>query len=83
MMSISIGEFQKNTSILTKITEALEIVDMRKKQTVAVVYPVHKVSMIDAMAGKYAHRVEKVDDLSRAKNDAMMMAFGEKYDLSS
>ena len=82
MYTISIGEIQKNISLLTKLTEAFTIVDKRKNKSVAVVYPIKKHSIIDSLAGKYQNRVEKVDDLEKAKEEAMLQAMGEKYGLS-
>ena len=81
MYTISIGEIQKNISLLTKLTEAFTIVDKRKNKSVAVVYPIKAHSIIDTLSGKYRNRVEKVDDLVRAKEEAMLSAMGEKYGL--
>lgn len=83
MYSISIGEIQKNISLLTQLDDVLTIVDKRKNQNVAVVYPIKKNSMVTSMAGKYKNRVQKVDDLEYAKEMAMKMALEEKYGLSS
>jgi hypothetical protein len=82
MYSISIGEIQKNITLITKLTEAITIVDKRKNKDVAIVYPVKKHSIIASLAGKYKDKVEKVDDLEMAKEEAMKQAMGEKYDLS-
>jgi len=82
MQTISIGELQKNISLLTQLTDAFTIVDKRKKQNVAIVYPVQKHSVIASMAGKYRDRVAKCDDLEHAKEMAMMEAMEEKYGLS-
>ena len=82
MYSISIGEIQKNITLITKLTEAITIVDKRKNKDVAIVYPVKKHSIIASLAGKYKDKVEKVDDLEMAKEGAMKQAMGEKYDLS-
>ena len=81
MYSISIGEIQKNITLITKLTEAITIVDKRKNKDVAIVYPVKKHSIIASLAGKYKDLVEKVDDLKMAKEEAMKQAMGEKYDL--
>ncbi|MCH9741350.1 MAG: hypothetical protein K0U38_11020 [Epsilonproteobacteria bacterium] len=83
MQSISIGELQKNISLLTQLTDVFAIVDKRKKQRVAIVYPVQKHSVIASMAGKYRDRVTKCDDLEHAKEMAMMEAMGEKYGFSN
>jgi len=55
--------------------------DKRKNKDVAVVYPIKKHSVIASLAGKYKDRVEKVDDLEMAKEEAMRQAMAEKYDL--
>ncbi len=81
MHRISIGEIQKNITLITKLTEAITIVDKRKNKDVAIVYPVKKHSIIASLAGKYKDKVEKVDDLEMAKEEAMKQAMGEKYDL--
>lgn len=83
MNSISIGELQKNISLLTQLTDVFTIVDKRKKQSVAIVYPIQKHSVISSMAGKYRDRVTKCDDLENAKEMAMMEAMGQKYGLSN
>jgi len=82
MYSISIGEIQKNISLLTQLTEPLTIVDKRKNKSVATVYPIKKNSIVSSMAGKYRDRVQRVDNLEEAKEIAMSRALGEKYGLS-
>ena len=82
MYRISIGEIQKNISLLTKLTEAFIVVDKRKNQNVAIVYPIKKHSIIESMAGKYRNRVETVDNLEIAKEEAMKQMMSEKYGLS-
>jgi hypothetical protein len=82
MYSISIGEIQKNISLLTHLTEAFTIVDKRKNKSVATVYPIKQNSIISSMAGKYKDRVVKVENLEMAKEMAMMEVLGEKYGLS-
>ena len=82
MYSISIGELQKNISLLTQLTEAFTIVDKRKNKSVATVYPIKKNSIVSLMAGKYRNRVQRVDNLEEAKEIAMSRALGEKYGLS-
>lgn len=82
MYSISIGDIQKNISLLTKLTEAFTIVDKRKNKSVAVVYPINKHSIIGTLAGKYKNRVKRVDNLEIAKEEAMKEAMSEKYGLS-
>lgn len=83
MYTLSIGEIQKNISLLTQLTDILTIVDKRKNQQVAIVYPIKKHSIIASMAGKYRDRVQSIDDLERAKEEAMREVLGAKYGLSS
>jgi hypothetical protein len=78
MNQVGIGDIQKNTSLLTSLTEAMEIFDKRKKQCVAIVYPVRSNTIVSKLAGKYRDRI-KTDDLEQAKKEAMMMAMKEKY----
>jgi len=81
--SLSIGDIQKNTSLLTKQQEPFAIVDKRKNIRVAVVYPIKNNSIIKTMAGKYKNRVKAVKNLEEAKEQAMLQAMREKYGLSN
>ena len=84
MLSIGIGEIQKNTSVFTNMTEAIQIIDKRKKQVLAMVYPVKKQSVIKKLSGKYKDRVQKNGMLlGEIKEFSMMEALREKYGLSS
>mgnify|MGYP000479866819 FL=1 len=84
MRSIGIGELQKNTSIFKNLTEAVQIVDKRKKINLAMVYPVHTQSVISGLAGKYQSRVVKSDlSMSDIKDQSMTLAMKDKYDLPS
>jgi len=84
MLSIGIGEIQKNSSIFSHLTEAMQIVDKRKKQVLAMVYPIQNVSVIDTLAGKYSKRVQSEEtDFESIKESAMQIAMEEKYGLSS
>lgn len=84
MLSIGIGEIQKNISILTKITEAIEIVDKRKKEVVAIVYPVKRDLVVKKLAGKYKNRIKKNNfSLKEIKEISFTEAMREKYGLSS
>jgi hypothetical protein len=82
MHSVSIGDIQKNITLITKLTEVITIVDKRKNQDVAIVYPIKKHSIIASLAGKYKDKVEKVDNLEMAKEEAMKQAMAEKHGLS-
>ena len=81
MKSIGIGDIQKNTSIFNNLTEAIEIIDKRKKKVVAVVYPVRKEGIVHKLAGKYKDRILKssTTDMRLIKEAAMTKAMEEKY----
>lgn len=84
MLSIGIGEIQKNISIFANLTEAIKIVDKRKKVSLAIVYPIKKQSKISNLAGKYSDRVEKtILTLEQIKKQSMTQAMEEKYGLST
>ncbi len=53
MLSIEIGDIQKNTAIFSNLTESLETIDKPRKRTVAIVYPVQKTNITVRLAGKY------------------------------
>lgn len=82
MLVVSIGDIQKNISLLTQLTDAFAIVDKRKKRRVAIVYPIKKHSIVSSMAGKYKSRTIKCDDLEYAKEMGLMEAMKEKYGFS-
>jgi hypothetical protein len=79
MNSISIGDIQKNISLLTQLTDVFAIIDKRKNQRVAIVYPIKKYSIIGSMAGKYKNRVIACADLDKVKEIAMMEEMREKH----
>lgn len=84
MLSVGIGEIQKNTSMFTNITEAIQIVDKRKKEILAMVYPIKKHSVIDSMAGKYKDQITPSSlSFEKIKEQAITQAMEEKYGLSS
>jgi len=84
MLSIGIGEIQKNSSVFSTLTEAIQIVDKRKKQVLAMVYPIQNQSVVNSMAGKYRHMVKPTNlNIDEIKKSAMMSAMEEKYGLSS
>jgi len=84
MLSIGIGEIQRNTSIFTNLTQAIQIIDKRKKEILAMVYPIQKGSVVNKLAGKYKNKV-KTNILSdcQIKQQAMLEAMEDKYGLSS
>ena len=80
MLSIGIGEIQKNSSVFSNLTEAIQIIDKRKKQVLAMVYPVQKQSIVDTLAGKYKNRIESTSlTFQEIKEKAMLSAMEEKY----
>ena len=84
MLSIGIGEIQKNTSIFTNLTEVIQIVDKRKKQILAMVYPMKNQSVINSLAGKYKDRIKTTElSIDEIKEESMRLAMGDKYGLSS
>ena len=84
MLSVGIGEIQKNTSMFANLDETIQIIDKRKKQVLAMVYPVREQSVINNLAGKYKDRIPKTElSLEEIKEKAMMDAMGDKYGLSS
>ena len=86
MQTIAIGEIQKNISLITKLTEAITVIDKRKNREVAVIYPLsgtQKGSVIDSLAKKYRDKTSiQIEDLEKAKEEAMLLAAKEKYGLS-
>jgi hypothetical protein len=83
MNSISIGEIQKNISIITKLKDSLLVLDKRKNKKVAIIYPINDNSVVDSLAGKYKHLAKKCNNLEEAKEIAMKKAMEEKYGLSN
>ena len=84
MKTIGIGDIQKNTSIFNNLTEAMEIVDKRKKVAIAIVLPIKSSNIVLQLAGKYRTRVaNKSADLTLAKEQSMIQAMEEKYGLSN
>jgi len=86
MQTIGISEIQKNISLLTKLKEAITIVDKRKNREVAIIYPlsgIRESSVVESLANKYSNKsTVQIEDLEKAKEEAMMMAMREKYGLS-
>ena len=80
MLSIGIGEIQKNSSVFSNLTEAMQIIDKRKKQVLAMVYPVKNQSIVDSLAGKYKDRVSSTTlTFHEIKESAMLSAMEDKY----
>lgn len=92
MLSVGIGEIQKNTAIFSNLKESIQIVDKRKHQVLAIVHPANqaKNSIAKILAGKYKNQAMQVSqnaqstspDLEDIKQKAMLEALGEKYGLS-
>jgi len=84
MLSIGVGEIQKNTSIFANFNKAFQIVDKRKKQVLAIVYPTKEKSVICNLAGKYKDKIKSSNlNLKEIKEQALFKAMEEKYGLSS
>jgi len=86
MQTIGIGELQRNMGILTRLTEPLTIVDKRKNKTVAIVTPPvgsHENNIIERMSRQLQEKSRRrgivIEDLEKAKEEAMAMAMREKY----
>jgi len=84
MLSVGIGEIQKNSAIFSNLTETMQIIDKRKKQVLAMVYPINRSSVVHKLAGKYRNRVKKTNlTFQEIRESAMQEAMEEKYGLSS
>ena len=82
-MQAGLAEIQKNIAILTNLTEPLQVVDKRRKQIIATVYPHLKTNNARRLAGKYADYVPdnlRGADYQSVREAAMLAAFGEKHD---
>lgn len=93
MLSVGIGEIQKNTAIFSNLKESIQIVDKRRHQVLAIVYPAHQArsSISKKLAGKYKNQViqgsqkdlqSTSPNLRDIKQKAMLEALREKYGLS-
>ncbi|EFK97536.1 conserved hypothetical protein [sediment metagenome] len=84
MQSVSIGEIQKNISLITKLKESVSVIDKRKNKIIAIITPTHENSVIDELVGKYTHLAKNIKDkdLNTAREKAMIEAMREKYGIS-
>jgi hypothetical protein len=82
MLSIGIGEIQKNSSIFSTMKESFEIIDKRKKIKLAIVYPIKQNSVIDTLSAKYRDKVSN-KSLEEIKEISMYEALKDKYDISN
>lgn len=81
-MQAGLAEIQKNIALLTTLTEPLQIIDKRRKQIIATVYPRLKTHQAQKLSGKYRHRISTTlqgHDFELAREQAMLSAMGEKY----
>jgi len=86
MQTIGIGELQRNMGILTRLTEPITIMDKRKNRAVAIVTPPvgsHEDNIIERMSRQLQEKSRRrgivIEDLEKAKEEAMEMAMREKY----
>ena len=81
-MQAGLAEIQKNIAILTTLTEPLQIVDKRRKQIIATVYPRLRTQQAQKLAGKYQARVPadlKNLTFEQIREAAPLAAMKEKY----
>jgi hypothetical protein len=58
MNTIGLAGIQKNISILNNLSEPLKVVDQRKKEAIAIIYPIKKrKNNIASLAGKYSSMI--------------------------
>ena len=83
-MQAGLAEIQKNIAILTTLTEPLQIVDKRRKQIIATVYPRLRTQQAQKMAGKYQARLSTdllASSFETVREMALRAAMKEKYGL--
>jgi hypothetical protein len=81
-MQASLAEIQKNIALLTSLTEPLQIVDKRRNQIVATVYPRFATHNAKRLAGKYRERIPSAlygAPFAEAREAALLAAMQEKY----
>jgi hypothetical protein len=81
-MQAGLAEIQKNIAMLTTLTEPLQIVDKRRKQIVATVYPRLVTHNAQRLAGKYRERIPadlRAASFEEAREAALLVAMKEKY----
>ncbi len=81
-MQAGLAEIQKNIAMLTTLTEPLHIVDKRRKQIVATVYPHLVTHNAKRLAGKYRERIQvdlRAIPFEDAREAALLAAMKEKY----
>lgn len=81
-MQAGLSEIQKNIAILTRLTEPLQIVDKRRRQIIATVYPRLVTHNTQRLAGKYRDRIPaalRTTSFEEAREAAMLAVMKEKY----
>jgi hypothetical protein len=81
-MQAGLSEIQKNIAILTTLTEPLQIVDKRRKQIIATVYPRLVTHSAQRLAGKYRERIPAAllaAPFEDAREAALLAVMREKY----
>ncbi len=81
-MQAGLAEIQKNIALLTNLTEPLQIIDKRKKQIIATVYPRLLTKNAQKLAGKYRERIPanlRNINFVEAREIALLAAMKEKY----
>ena len=84
-MQAGLAEIQKNIAILTTLTEPLQIVDKRRKQIIATVYPRLRTQQAQKLAGKYQARIPadlRNLEFEQVREAALLAAMKEKYDIA-
>lgn len=84
-MQAGLAEIQKNIAMLTTLTEPLQIVDKRRKQIIATVYPRLMTHNAQRLAGKYRERIPaslRSAAFTEVREAALLAALKEKYDLA-
>lgn len=85
-MQAGLAEIQKNIAILTTLTEPLQIVDKRRKQIIATVYPRLAAHNAQRLAGKYRQRIPtalRAVSFEEVREAALLAAMKEKYDVAN
>jgi hypothetical protein len=82
MQTVSIGEIQKNISLITKLKESIGVMDKRQNKIVAIITPTHQISVVNELAGKYTKFAKNIENLDEAKEKAMIKEMREKYGIS-
>jgi len=86
MRAVSIGEIQKNISILTNLTEPLDVINGRKKEHIVIITPVRQNISVKELGAKYKNRIGaelKGVDAKTAFESAMGEYAGNKYENST